>query len=41
VADGLRDLARTSDVLKVVAAEHPVVSAAIEALAETTSRPSR
>ena len=34
VADGLNSLARTSDVLGVVAAEHPIVSATIEALAE-------
>jgi LacI family transcriptional regulator len=34
VAEGLNDLSRTSDVLGLVAAEHPVVSAAIEALAE-------
>jgi LacI family transcriptional regulator len=34
VAEGLDDLARSSDVLGVVAAEHPVVSATIEALAE-------
>ena len=34
VSDGLNNLARTSDVLGVVAAEHPIVSATIEALAE-------
>jgi LacI family transcriptional regulator len=34
VADGLNRLAATSDVLGVVAAEHPIVSATIEALAE-------
>jgi LacI family transcriptional regulator len=34
VSDGLTSLARTSDVLGVVAAEHPIVSATIEALAE-------
>ena len=34
VSDGLNSLARTSDVLGVVAAEHPIVSATIEALAE-------
>ena len=34
VADGLNGLAETSDVLGVVAAEHPIVSATIEALAE-------
>ena len=34
VSDGLNSLARTSDVLGVVAAEHPIVAATIEALAE-------
>lgn len=34
ISDGLDSLARTSDVLGVVAAEHPIVSATIEALAE-------
>jgi len=34
VADGLGRLAQTADVVGVVAAEHPIVSAAIEALAE-------
>jgi LacI family transcriptional regulator len=33
VSDGLNGLARTSDVLGVVAAEHPIVSETIEALA--------
>ena len=34
VSDGLNELAEASDVLGVVAAEHPIVSATIEALAE-------
>ena len=34
VSDGLHKLAETSDVIGVVAVEHPIVSAAIEALAE-------
>jgi LacI family transcriptional regulator len=34
VADGLNGLAENSDVLGVVAAEHPIVSATIESLAE-------
>jgi LacI family transcriptional regulator len=34
VADGLNGLAENADVLGVVAAEHPIVSATIEALAE-------
>ena len=34
VSDGLHNLAETSDVIGVVAVEHPIVSAAIEALAE-------
>src|SRR5262249_54204791 len=34
VSDGLNALAESSDVLGVVAAEHPVVSSTIEALAE-------
>ncbi len=34
VSDGLNELAETSDVLGIVAAEHPIVSATIEALAE-------
>src|SRR5262245_4618619 len=34
VADGLNNLAETCDVLGVVGAEHPIVAATIEALAE-------